>query len=180
MNENYSPAIISLLRSRRSIRKFKTQPVEPDKIDLLIEALKRSPSSRNLNPWEFIMVDDPELLQDLSECKPHGAAFLAGAPLGIVIAADPDKCDVWIEDCSIASILVQMTAQDLGLGSCWIQIRLRSHLNGDASEAHIRRILGFPEDLHVLSIIAIGYPDENPAPHDTAALPEGKIHHNRF
>ena len=169
-----------MLRNRRSIRKFKNRPVEKEKADLLIETLLRSPSSRSLNPWEFVLVDDPELLKELSQCKPHGAAFLANAPFAIVVSADPEQCDVWIEDCSIASILVQMTAQSLGMGSCWIQVRLRKHADGRDAEARVREILRLPDHLNVLSIIGIGYPDEQPKPHSKESLKTIKIHRNAY
>jgi nitroreductase len=89
---------IDLLRSRRSIRQFEPRPVEQAKVDLLVEAALRSPSSRGFNPWEFVVVDNPELIDRLSKAKPHGASFLAKAPLAVVVCADPEKSDVWVED----------------------------------------------------------------------------------
>ena len=80
---------IDLLRSRRSIRKFEDRPVELEKVDLLVEAVLRSPSSRGSNPWEFVVVNDPAIINRLSTAKPHGASFLANAPLAIVVCADP-------------------------------------------------------------------------------------------
>lgn len=170
--------MIELLRARRSVRQFESRPIEPDKIELLKEALLRSPTSRGLNPWEFVFVDDPALLKTLSRAKKHGSSFLKGAPLGIVICADPAQCDVWIEDCSIASILAQMTALSLGLGSCWIQIRLRQADATTTSEAFIRKALSLPDHLCVLAMIAVGYPAEHPDPIATEELPVGKVHHN--
>lgn len=170
--------MIDLMRKRRSVRKFESRSIEPDKIEILKEALLRSPTSRGLNPWEFVFVDDLSLLKQLSRSKKHGSGFLKGAPLGIVICADPEKCDVWIEDCAIASILVQMTALSLGLGSCWIQIRLRQADTATTSEDYIRKTLSLPDHLSVLSMIAIGYPAEHPQPIPSGELPAGKIHSN--
>ena len=166
---------IDLIRNRRSVRRFKNQAVEPDKIDLLIEAALRSPSSRSFNPWEFIVVTDPATLSDLSTAKPHGAAFLKNAPLGIVVIANPEKCDVWIEDCAIASIIIQLAAQSLDLGSCWIQIRKRTHEDGRTSEAFIKERLHIPDQYTVLSIIAVGYPDAFPKGHAKSSLSYDKI-----
>src|SRR6185369_15158984 len=132
----------------------------PETIELLIEALLRAPSSRGINPWEFIVVDDQGLLAKLSMSKQHGSDFLKNAALGIVVCADSTKSDVWIEDCSIASIIVQMTALSLGLGSCWIQIRNRSHDNSKTAVEYIRELLGLPEHIKVESIIALGHPAE--------------------
>jgi nitroreductase len=67
---------------------------------------------------------------------------------------------VWIEDCSIASILLQLTAQELGLGSCWIQIRNRMHSDELSSEKYIQDLLKMPENFRVLSIVTVGYPDQ--------------------
>lgn len=167
--------MIELLRKRRSIRKYTNQPVEPEIISILTEALLRAPSSRNINPWEFIIVDDPALLQQLSTAKQHGSEFLKGAPLGIVICADSTKSDVWVEDCSIAAILVQMTALPLGLGSCWIQIRNRMRKGGETSESFIQQLLGIPEHVKVECIVAIGNPAEK-----RQGLPADQLQHEKL
>ncbi len=152
--------MIDLIRSRRSIRKYTDSKIEPEKIELLKEALVRSPTSRNIKSWEFILIEDEQILKKLSQSKPHGALFLSNAPLGIVICGDSVKSDVWVEDCSIASIIVQLVAQSLELGSCWIQIRNRRYDDTKTSEDYIQELLGIPETVKVESIIAIGYPDE--------------------
>lgn len=151
-----------------------------ESLDLLIEALLRAPSSRNINPWEFIVVDDPTLLTRLSAVKEHGSAFLKHAPLGIVICADSTKSDVWVEDCSIAAILLQMTAVSLGLGSCWIQIRNRRHDEASTAEAYIRSLLGLPAQINVESIISIGHPAEKREPLPAEALEYAKVKHHHY
>jgi len=88
---------LSLIQKRRSIRKFLAKPVEEEKIDFLIEAALRAPSSRGFNPWEFVIVTERDLLKKLSDAKMHGSEFLKNAPLGIVVCAAPEKCDVWVE-----------------------------------------------------------------------------------
>lgn len=173
-------SMLALLRSRRSIRKYRTAPVDRLQVQLLIEALLRAPSSRNIDPWEFIIVDDRQLLAKLATAKQHGAAFLAGAALGIVVCADSTKSDVWIEDCSIAAILAQMTALSLGLGSCWIQIRNRCHRGGTSSEAYVQQVLGLPEHIAVECIISIGTPDENRRGLAAGKLQYEKIRHNSY
>lgn len=172
--------MIELVRNRRSIRSYTSEPIDRQSLDLLVETLLRAPSSRNINPWEFIVVDDPALLKQLSAAKAHGSAFLKGAPLGIVVCADSTKSDVWVEDCAIASILVQMAAESLGLGSCWIQIRQRPH-NADATaEAYIQELLGIPSHVKVESIISIGHPKERRQPLRADELQYGKVKHNRY
>jgi len=172
--------LIKLLEKRRSIRKFLPTPVAPEQIDRLIEAALRAPSSRGFNPWEFIVITEPKLLEQLSAAKPHGASFLKRAPLGIVVCADTDKSDVWVEDTSIASILIHLAATSLGLGSCWIQIRKRMHDDHTSAEACIREILHIPGNLAVASIIAVGYPDETKKSHDKDSLQHEKVYLNRF
>ena len=150
----------SQIRQRRSIRKYTDKIIEPEKMDQIIEAILRSPSSKRHNPWQFIVVTEPELLERLSKSKPHGSSFLANAPLAIVVCGDPSVTDTWIEDTTIASIFGQLTAESLGLGSCWIQIRDRRHNSQLLSEAYIADLLNIPADLKAESIIVIGYPDE--------------------
>ena len=172
--------MIELLRKRRSIRKYRDKVIEPEKIEILKEAVLRSPSSRSFDPWEFIFVDNRELLKQLALCKPHGAGFLKDAALGIVICADEQKSDVWVEDCSIASILVQMVAQSLGLGSCWIQIRNRKFDDQMTSEDYIRKLLNILSGLKVESIIALGYPWEKKEPVPRENLKYEKIRINYY
>ena len=172
--------MMELLRTRRSIRAYTGQAIEPQKLELLKEALLRSPSSRNLDSWEFIFVDDRELLTKLAVCKPHGADFLAEAALGIVVCGDSRASDTWIEDCSIASILVQMVAQSIGLGSCWVQVRNRMFDDKTASEQYVQKLLGIPEHIKVESIIAIGYPAEKREPLSHADLQDAKVHTNTY
>jgi len=172
--------MIELLRSRRSIRQYDDRPIEPEKLEILKEALLRSPTSRGLDPWEFVFVDDRELLDKLSRCKPHGSSFLQQAALGVVICGDSNTSDTWIEDCSIASILVQMVAHSIGLGSCWVQIRLRPHDGERSAEQYVQELLNIPEHVRVESIIAIGYPAENKEPIPAEKLKHDKTRLNRF
>ncbi len=171
---------MSLITRRRSIRRYKKKEIEPEKIDQLIEAALRAPSSRGFNPWEFIVVTDKSLLEKISVAKSHGAAFLRNAPLGIVVCADTDKSDVWVEDTSIASIYIHLAAESLGLGSCWIQIRKRMHDENKSAEAYIAEVLKIPSNLKVESVVAIGYPDEAKLPHPKEELQYEKVHLNFY
>jgi len=166
---------LPLIQNRRSIRKYKDKGVEAETIDLLVEALLRAPTSMGKNSWDFVVVTDPSLLEKLSRSKPHGATFLKNAPLGIVVCADPQISDVWIENSSIASIYIHLTATSLNLGSCWIQIRERPHDDTRSAEAYVADVLDLPAHLRVLSIIAIGYPDESKAPHPRDALAYDRV-----
>lgn len=172
--------VFELLQARRSIRQYTTQPLPADVLAVLKETALRAPSSRGINPWEFVFVDDPHVLAALSRAKMHGSEFLEHAALGIVVCADERKTDVWVEDCAIAAILLQMVAQSCGLGSCWIQIRNRQHNETTTSEAYIQHVLNLPEYLKVASIISIGYPAETKRPISADTLDYQKIHHNTY
>lgn len=172
--------LLSLLRKRRSIRQFTRQPVAAEQIDLLIEAALRTPTSRARNPWEFVVVTDPLLLKELASAKQQGSAFLADAPLAIVVAADPQASDVWTEDCSIAAMVIQLTAEELGLGSCWVQIRLRPHTAARSSEDFVKELLALPPAHVVECIIAIGYPGEAKPGHLKKCLPFDRVHRQRY
>ena len=171
---------LSLAQKRRSIRKYQDKPVEAEKIDSLVEAVLRAPTSRGKNSWEFVVVTDPGLLEKLSNAKPHGANFLKNAAVGIVVCANPQISDVWIEDASIASIFIHLAAASLELGSCWIQIRERKHNDTQTAEAYIAEILNLAAHIKVESIIAIGYPDEHKSAHPRESLPYDKVSLNNY
>ena len=171
---------MELMESRRSIRKYQNREVETEKIDQLIEAALRAPSSRAAYPWRFIVVTDKDLLEGLAGSKPLGSAFLKDAPLGIVVLGNPEECDVWIEDCSIVSGYLHLAAHALGLGSCWIQIRERMYDDAKTAGAQISELLGIPAGMAVLSIIAIGYPDETKEGYKKEKLHYAKVFANRF
>lgn len=172
--------MLELLKSRRSIRKYKALPIEEEKIETILKAALLAPSSRSRRPWEFVVVTNPEMLKSLSECREGSSAFIADAPLVIVVLADPKACDVWIEDCSITAILMQLTAHSLGLGSCWVQVRERFTRQQDKAEDYIKKLLDIPEEMHVECMVAIGYPDEEKSPYDEGKLHFEKIHKEKY
>lgn len=172
--------VINLLRTRRSIRKYEKGPVDEGSLGIMKEALLRCPSSRGINPWTFIFVEDPDLLGRLAQAKEHGSSFLGTASLAVVVAGDETKSDVWVEDCSIASIVVQLTAHSLGLGSCWIQVRNRMHDRNTTAEAYVQSLLHIPSHIRVEAIISIGYPAESKTPVPQDMLDYGKIRYNSF
>jgi nitroreductase len=167
--------MLDAVRDRRSIRRYQDRPVEPVDIELLQEAMLRAPSSRNLKPWRFVFVTDSALLQELARVRPSFAEQIGRAPLAVVVCADASVSDCWVEDCSIASATLLLAAAELGLGSCWVQIRARQHEDGRPSEQHVRGILGLPEDLSVECIVSVGYPAEEKAPRETASLSWDRI-----
>ena len=172
--------LLSLIQNRRSIRKYQKRSIEPEKIDTLLEAALRAPSSRGLKPWILIVINQPDLSKELAKSKQYGSAFLEDAMLAIVVCADPERSDVWIEDSSIVATYIQLTAQSLDLGSCWIQIRERMHDNTRTAEDFVRDMLRIPKHFKVDSMIAIGYPAEDLPGHPQEELQYGKVFYNRY
>ncbi|HEY5499137.1 MAG TPA: nitroreductase family protein [Bacteroidales bacterium] len=172
--------LLELLRTRRSTRSFKETQISPEIVEQLMHAVLMSPSSKRSNPWQFVLVDEPEMLKSLSESKKNGSQFIAGSSLAVVVVADPERSDVWIEDASIASLVLQLEAEDLGLGSCWVQIRERQSAEGENAEIVVRRLLNIPENLRIVSIIAIGVKNEIKKPFDEDRLQWEKVHLGKF
>lgn len=172
--------MLELLRTRRSIRNYQDRPVEADKIDTILKAALMAPSSRSRNPWEFIVVTDKDKLMKLSQCREASSSFLAKAPVAIVIAADPNQCDVWIEDCSITAIIMQLTAHSIGIGSCWIQVRERFTKEQVQVEDYIKDELEIPKHYHVECMIALGYSAEEKKVYEDKNLMYHKIHREGY
>ena len=172
---------MELLKRRRSSRLFTGEPVDKDMVCDLMRAALMSPSGHRVNPWEFILVEDKEMLKALSVSKEHGSGLLEGAAMAVAVVADTTKTDVWIEDCSIAMALMHVEAHKLGLGSCWVQIRNRM-AQGETQTAneYVKALLGVPEQYEVLAILGLGYPDEEKAPYTLDALHYEKVHHEKF
>ena len=171
--------MLDKLLKRRSIRRYTDKPIEKEKLDQLLRAALLSPTSRNTRAWEFIVVEDQELLAKLAVSK-VGAQPLKGAALGIVVLANPEKSDVWVEDTSIVTIILQLTAQSLGLGSCWIQIRERMYKERVTAEEYVREVLEIPASLKVESIVSFGYPNETRPLHTEDELLWDKVHYFKY
>ncbi|MDH6306569.1 nitroreductase [Parabacteroides sp. PF5-5] len=165
-----------LLKTRRSTRKFTEQLLSPEQVELILKAGLMSPSSKRGTPWQFIVVEDKETLKKLAGCKPHGAGFLEECALAVVVMADVMSSEAWVEDTSIASILMQLQAEDLGLGSCWCQIRGRQTESDEESAQYVRNLFNVPYQLEVLSVIGFGYKAQENKPFDESRLQWEKIH----
>lgn len=120
------------------------------------------------------------MLKRLSESKEHGASFLESCVMAVVVAVNVMESDVWIEDAAVASIYMQLQAEELGLGSCWCQIRNRSMASETESNEYVRRLLDIPYQLDVLSIIAFGYKAQERKLFNEDNLQWEKIHIGKF
>lgn len=168
---------IDILKNRRSIRIYTGESIPEDKLNQVLEAGLLAFSGRNIKPWEFVVVRDKDMLKKLAGCRPHGSQMLAGADAAIVVLADENKTDVWTEDCSIAMTQMHLMADYIGLGSCWIQGRLRpAPEDGRMAEDVLRALLHFPENIRLEAILSLGMTDTHPAPREVTEELRHKIH----
>ena len=146
---------IDIILSRRSIRKYTDEPVSGEDMKKLLEAGMAAPSSRNLKPWHFVTVASRETLDRLAEVHPHGK-MLYTATAAIAVCGQIDLSpDYWVQDCSAATENILVAASALGLGTCWLGV----HPREERIEA-IASVLGIPAGTGILSLIAVGHPDE--------------------
>ena len=168
---------VKAILARRSIRAYENRPVEPEKIDLLLECACAAPSANNFRPWHFVAVTKRGTLDAIAGIHPYGK-MLAQAPLAIVVCAEPKRggqIDAWWEqDCGAAMENILVGAAALGLGSVWLGV---NHSSGDLPD-RVRQILGVPETIEVMGIAAIGYGTESKAPHE--GIDKGAIHRERW
>ena len=164
-----------LCRSRRSIRQYKAQPVEQEKIDYMLRCALMSPSSKRTNPWEFVVVRDEAKLRAMEGCRTYGSGMFKTAMAAIVIALDTTLSDTWMADGAIAAEHLLLAAEEQGLGACWCQVYQR-----EGAEELIRSLCGVPEDRTILCVISIGYKDEERKPYDPAKLLYGKVHYGKY
>ena len=169
-----------LIGGRRSHRLYKDEEIGEDDVQLILRAALFSPSSMNRRSWQFVVVDEKADLEKLADSKENGAAFLKGAPLAVVVLGDPQENDCWREDCSIAAITMQYQAEDLGVGSCWVQIADRYLSDGTSAEQVVRGILDIPEQMRCLCIVAFGKKKLNILPHEEEALRWENVHIGKY
>jgi len=148
------------IRSKRAIRKFQVRPLPDEVIRSILNAGRRSQSSKNTQPWQFVAIKDKNVLKSLSECGTW-AGHLAGAALGVAILT-PDPADKFqtMFDAGQASAFMQLAAWELGVGSCPASIY-------DSEKA--RSIIGFPNEYHLRVALSFGFPLE---PNEISAPPK--------
>mgnify|MGYP003294262552 CR=1 FL=1 len=172
--------LLQTLLNRRSVRTYKEEPVKEDDLKKILYAGLLSPTGRNRKPWEFVVVQDKDVLEKMSKSRIAGAGMLSGAAAAIVVLGDEEQTDVWTEDCSIAMSNMHLMASSLGVGSCWIQGRLREASEGVSTEEYLRDLFGFPVNMRLEAILSLGMPDKEVIPHTLEEADESKIHWEKF
>ena len=166
----------NLCINRRSIRKYTDQPISPEDVKTIIEAGLMAPTSKSARAWQFIVIEDRDMMARVAELKPQYQTSLKTAPLAIVVGVDTTRTDPWIEDASVAATFMQLQAADLGLGSCWVQVRGRYTADDTPSEDYLQELLGIPETVSIVCVLTFGHKDEERRPIDTDKLLWENVH----
>jgi nitroreductase len=169
-----------LVQQRRSHRKFTQEEIDAEDVKLILRAALMSPTSKSQRAWQFVVVDDRMSIEKIADAKDMGAQFLREAPLCIVVLGDPMQNDCWIEDGSIAAISMQYQAEELGLGSCWVQMRARGLSDGTSADTVLHGILYLPENMSVLCVLGIGHKADERQPQNEDKLKWENVHINKF
>ena len=167
--------LLEVMLKRRSTRKFTEEPVTKEELEKIIHAALLAPTSMNRKPCNFMVVERKETLELLAKSKDHGADLINGADKAVVVIADTMIADTWIEDSSIALTYMHLMATELGLGSCWVQIHMRSK-DGNDSEEIVRDILKIDDHYRIVGILALGHSDDIPEAHTLDDIDKNKIH----
>jgi len=152
-----------VVKNRRSIRKYKSEPIPKEKLEMILEATRLAPSAANRQPWHFIIVQDQDRKKALAEAA-NKQSFLSDAAAIAVALGDPEVSAKWHEkDAMIAMEHMVLAATTLGYGTCWI---------GAFNEDAVKDLLKIPTKMKVVALLPIGVPAEKPAPRPRKELSE--------
>ncbi|MFW6135375.1 MAG: nitroreductase family protein [Chloroflexota bacterium] len=164
--------MLDLINKRRSIRNYTDEPVSDADVRTLLEAAMAAPSADNLQPWEFIVVRDPDLRHQLARTHPW-SDMCADAPVVFVVCANERRASHWVEDASAATENLLLAAAGLDLGAVWVGVYPNSR-----NEEHVRQALDIPGELRVLCLVPVGHPAESKPPH--TKYDERKVHYDGY
>jgi len=166
---------LEAILTRRSIRRYTAEPVADDLIKKLLEAAMYAPSAHNQQPWQFIVIQDREVLNKIPEFHPY-SSMLKSAPLAILVCGDSSRFKspyFWPQDCAAATQNILLAARALGLGAVWMGVYPKENLMDG-----LRTLLNIPKEIFPFSLIAIGHPaEEKPKPE---RFDEQRIHYNKW
>ena len=168
---------LEAILSRRSIRRYTDQPVSAEQIDTLLQAAMAAPSANNEQPWHFIIIQDRQILEEITRVHPY-AQMLKDAPLGVCVCADRElekgePVGYWVQDCSAATENILLAAHALGLGACWLGIHPRPE-----REKSLSKLLNLPDRVAPFCVIAIGQPAEVKTP--AKRYTSERVHHDQW
>lgn len=155
---------LEVIEKRHSVRKYSDRPVEKEILDAIVRVAQTAPSSRNSRSSAFMIVEDRDTLDALSQMRDYGSGLLSGAQAAIVVMGDESKTDLWVDNCAISATFIQLAVTAMDLVSCWVHCnarpRLKDEPEGAMADAYVRDLLGLKEGLRPYCVIAIGYPEE--------------------
>lgn len=168
-------ALLDTILKRRSVREYSEEEIPDETVEKIVQAGLLAPTSRNRKPCELIVVRDKSILKQLSESKNAGSAMLEKSNVAIVVFADSQKADTWIEDSSICLAYMDLMANELGLGSCWCQSHLRYTASEESSEDFIRNLFDKQEKYRVVGVLSLGFPKTIVKPHELSEIDQSKV-----
>ena len=158
---------LEVIEKRHSVRKYSDRPVEKELLDAIVKVAQTAPSSRNSKSSAFMIIEDRDTLDALSQMRDYGASPLKSAQAAIIVMGDESKTDLWVDNCAISATFIQLAVTAMDLASCWIHINgrlcLKDEPDGRKSDDYVRELLGIREGLRPYCAVAIGYPEEVPA-----------------
>jgi nitroreductase len=163
------------LLNRRSIRKYKNQKINKEDIDKILKAAMYAPSAMNLQAWQFIVIEDKDVLIETIKSIPY-AEMLKQSAAAILVCGDSsiEKNESWLlQNCSAVTENILLSAYGLGIGSCWIGIHGMEEI-----VRNIKQQFKLPENIVPVSLISLGYPDENVKAEER--FKEENIHFNKW
>jgi nitroreductase len=164
---------LEAIKTRRSIRKFKPQPISREIVKELLEAAMFAPSAGNEQPWQFIVLDDRKILNQVPTLCPT-AAMCRQSAVAVLVCGDKSLeryLEFWVQDCSAAVVNLLLAAHALGLGAVWAGIYpLKDRVEG------FRRMFGLTDDITPFALVPLGFPDQEPA--QPERYKEERVHYN--
>lgn len=152
---------LEVIDKRHSVRKYSDRPVERELLDAMVRIAQTAPSSRNSRSTSFVIVEDRDTLDALSQMRDYGSSLLAGAQAAIIVLGDTSKTDLWVDNCAISATFLQLAVTSMDLASCWVHIngrpRLKAEPEGPGAVEYVMELLGIKDGLVPYCAIAIGY-----------------------
>ena len=158
---------LEVIEKRHTVRRYADRPVEKELLDAIVKVAQTAPSSRNSKSSAFMIIEDRDTLDALSQMRDYGASPLKSAQAAIIVMGDESKTDLWVDNCAISATFIQLAVTAMDLASCWIHINgrrcLKDEPDGRKSDDYVRELLGIREGLRPYCAVAIGYPEEDSA-----------------
>ena len=167
--------MLEIMRRRRSVRRYNEEKISDEQLKQIVSAALLAPSGHSKYPCEFIVVKNREVLEKMSHCRKGVAKMLESAAAAVVVVADKDKSDTFVEDSCVAMMSMELLATSLRIGNCWIQVRGREAEDDSVSEDYLRGILNFPENFACQAILSLGYPAKEPRARELDKLNFDKV-----